>query len=186
MTQDEDRKLEELLDRMVPTLAEEDELVAAAAPEKAVSDELRARVLTRAETLTAELLAEAIISSAREHGKTVESLVAESGGPETEVRRLLEGRCDPRKLGVGVFARLLSAAGVDASVLRELIVQTVAQFVVVYPKKKRGFSLRAFASRGSQGRVQDRRTRDATTGRTAGALFADEVIAESARLGNGE
>jgi hypothetical protein len=174
----EDRKLDELLARAVPEIEKEEDHALEKAPAVRVPEALKARVLLKAETYSAEHLAEILLASAKESGRGRQDLI-EAGGKGGKVEDVLDGRGDPRELGAGGFARLLKSAGIDPRAIGGEIAQAVAQFVTIYPKKKRSIFVRAFArSSPEKAANPERPDRDPVKARKAGETFVDEVIAE--------
>jgi hypothetical protein len=135
-----------------------------------VPDALREQVMVRAQGESGRLLADSILAAAEARGESREALISGTSDNE-DVAALLDGRGDPRSVGPAVLARLLARAGADARDLRELILQTVAQLVVVRPQSKQSFFLRPLGL----GKSGDERSRVALS---VGAEFADKVVEE--------
>lgn len=170
-------KLDELLAWAIPELNKEADALDEAPPVP-VPDELKARILQRAETFSAEQLATLVLEAAEVRGVTREALIAEAPGAEATASEVLSGRTDPQKLGAATFNPILERAGIDPKEIREYVAQAVAQFFTAPPRTKRPKLLRSLGGSKSYAYNVERPSRDPKRARAAGLSFADQVIAE--------
>jgi hypothetical protein len=123
------RNFDEFLHQAYTSGVKEPDYEADSASAVEVPEALRQKVAKAAMTESSRLLAVMILEAGESAGWDEDELVQEVVGHESEARKLLAGKADPRSLSATGLARLFMTVGLPPRSWKQLLVQTVTGFV---------------------------------------------------------